>query len=93
MARPDQTEADNRRSRRQHGLLSDLALKSPAFRCDPKEHVDGIGLRELLTAGKAPERDTLYWHYPHYHGGGCIPVGTMREGHYKIVHWLAKTAL
>jgi arylsulfatase A-like enzyme len=56
----------------------------------PKEHVDGTGLRGLLTAGKAPERDTLYWHYPHYHGGGCIPVGAMREGRYKIVHWFGE---
>ena len=53
----------------------------------PAEHVDGLSLLALLTEGKAPPRTTLYWHYPHYHGAGCTPVGAMREGSYKLVHW------
>lgn len=63
------------------------AAKLPAR---PSEHMDGVSLLSLLTEGTRPERDTLYWHYPHYHGGGCIPVGAMREGNYKLVHWFGE---
>jgi len=62
-----------------------LALAGLPLR--PKEHVDGVSLAGLLTGGKAPDRDALYWHYPHNHGAGCTPVGAMREGRYKLVHW------
>ena len=38
--------------------------------------------------GKAKvRRQALYWHYPHYHGAGCIPVGAMRYKKWKLVHW------
>ena len=65
-------------------------LEAAGLPLRPLEHVDGVGLLGLLTTGRAPERDTLYWHYPHYHGGGCIPVGAMREGQYKLVHWFGE---
>lgn len=65
-------------------------LEAAGLPLRPKEHVDGIGLLDLLTKGRAPKRDTLYWHYPHYHGGGCIPVGAMREGNYKLIHWFGE---
>ena len=56
----------------------------------PKQHRDGINIAELLTSGKPLARDTLYWHYPHYHGAGCIPVGALREGQLKLVHWFGQ---
>jgi len=65
-------------------------LEAAGLPLRPREHVDGVGLLGLLTAGQTPERDTLYWHYPHYHGGGCIPVGAMREGQYKLVQWFGE---
>ncbi len=52
----------------------------------PEEHKDGISLAPLLTAeGKAPERDTLYWHYPHYHR--TKPYGAIREGDWKMIEF------
>ncbi|TWT84275.1 Arylsulfatase [Planctomycetes bacterium CA13] len=65
-------------------------LEAAGLALRPKEHVDGISLLQLLKDGTAPERDTLYWHYPHYHGAGCIPVGALREGQYKLVHWFGE---
>jgi arylsulfatase A-like enzyme len=31
------------------------------------------------------DRETLYWHYPHYHLG--MPGGVIREGDYKLIEY------
>ncbi len=51
------------------------------------QHVDGVNFSQVLLGQAALKRETLYWHYPHYHGAGCIPVGAMRHGDWKLVHW------
>lgn len=52
----------------------------------PEEHKDGISIAPLLTGeGKATERDTLYWHYPHYHR--TKPYGAIREGNWKLIEF------
>jgi arylsulfatase A-like enzyme len=56
--------------------------------------VDGISVAEAMLAGNrssgkggSPER-TLYWHYPHYHGGsGMKPASALRWGSYKLIEW------
>jgi len=52
----------------------------------PEQHVDGVSLAAALTAGEAA-RDTLYWHFPHYHGSGNRPGGAIRAGNFKLVEW------
>ena len=56
----------------------------------PGQHVDGMDVSQLLLGGKRLERQAIYWHYPHYHGAGCIPVGAMRYKHWKLVHWFGE---
>lgn len=52
----------------------------------PEEHKDGISIAPLLTGeGKAPERDTLFWHYPHYHR--TKPYGAIRDGNWKLIEF------
>lgn len=52
----------------------------------PEEHKDGISLAPLLTGeGRALERDTLFWHYPHYHR--TKPYGAIREGDWKLIEF------
>lgn len=46
--------------------------------------VDGVDLRPALE-GKDLERDTLYWHYPHYSNQGGFPSGAIRVGDWKLV--------
>ena len=46
-----------------------------------------MNFSQVLLGQAALKRETLYWHYPHYHGAGCIPVGAMRHGDWKLVHW------
>lgn len=47
--------------------------------------VDGKSLVTLLKGGKAPNRDALYWHYPHYSNQGGIPSGAIRMGDWKLI--------
>jgi arylsulfatase A len=52
----------------------------------PEAHLDGKSIAPLLT-GKATEidRDTLYWHYPHYHR--TLPYGAIRKGDWKLIEF------
>lgn len=45
--------------------------------------VDGIDLAPALSGGKL-DRQSLYWHYPHYSNQGGIPGGAIREDNYKL---------
>ena len=53
-----------------------------------KSKNDGISLLPIIKNPEAKiNRNTLYWHYPHYHGTGLGPQGAIREGKYKLVEW------
>lgn len=55
----------------------------------PQQHLDGRSLTPLLTGKpEAFDRDTLYWHYPHYSNQGGIPGGAVREGNLKLIERL-----
>ena len=49
--------------------------------------VDGLSLIPLLTKSQESlERDTLYWHYPHYYFyPKTTPVGAIRRGDWKLL--------
>jgi arylsulfatase A-like enzyme len=47
--------------------------------------LDGKSLASLLKGGPAPDRDELYWHYPHYANQGGAPGGVIRAGNYKLI--------
>jgi len=55
--------------------------------------VDGISLLPALQQTGGLRRDTLYWHYPHYHDLGIAPCGSIREGRYKLIEWYEKSVL
>lgn len=52
----------------------------------PKQHRDGVSLAGLLKGRKRlePNREALYWHYPHYHRPS-EPCGAMLMGRWKLV--------
>jgi arylsulfatase A-like enzyme len=53
----------------------------------PGQHRDGLSLvRPLLRTG-APDRERLFFHFPHYHGSGNRPSGAARVGDYKLLEW------
>ena len=51
----------------------------------PEQHVDGVSIAPLLRGETKLERDTLYWHYPHYGNQGGSPSGAIREGNLKLI--------
>jgi arylsulfatase A-like enzyme len=56
----------------------DLA-KSPAW--------DGVSLAPVLKQSGSVQRESLYWHYPHYHPGGATPYAAIRAGDYRLVEF------
>ncbi len=46
--------------------------------------VDGIDIRPALQ-GKSLQRQSLYWHYPHYSNQGGFPGGAILESDYKLI--------
>ena len=66
---------------------------------DRNTHPDPSGLLEVrlgdrvLEDGEAPEREAIYWHYPHYGNQGSAPAGAVRAGDWKLVEWYEDGAL
>lgn len=63
--------------------LLDLAGLPPR----PTQHLDGLTLAPLLRGGGALARNTLHWHFPHYHSSGSTPSGAIRRGSLKLIEW------
>lgn len=56
------------------------------------DFMDGKSIVPLLKQEENFNRDTLYWHYPHYHYGSKMkPAGAIRIGNYKLIEWYEKT--
>jgi len=54
--------------------------------------VDGKSIMPLLKQKGKLNRDTLYWHYPHYQKNqGIAPQGAIRQGNYKLIEWFEKS--
>ncbi|MFO0902763.1 MAG: sulfatase [Pirellulales bacterium] len=49
--------------------------------------VDGVSVAGVLRGDAPPDRDALYWHYPHYANQGGRPGGVIREGKYKLIEF------
>lgn len=61
--------------------ILDLCGQSP-----PAEKiVDGVSLKPLLRGEQTIDRESLYWHYPHYSNQGGFPGGAIREGDWKLI--------
>ncbi len=52
-----------------------------------QSQVDGVSLAPLLKSGTKPDREAIFWHYPHYHPGGATPYSAVRSGDYRLVHF------
>ena len=55
--------------------------------------VDGISLVSLFRQpDQKLNRESIFWHFPHYHGSGLGPQGAIRRGKYKLIEWFEKSA-
>jgi arylsulfatase A-like enzyme len=50
-----------------------------------EQHLDGVSLVPLLKGATSIERDSIYWHYPHYSNQGGFPGGVIRMGDFKLI--------
>jgi arylsulfatase A-like enzyme len=57
------------------------------------EGYDGVSLLPLLTGEGDFDRETLYFHYPHYHHLGYRPASAVRMGDYKLIEWYEQSLL
>ncbi|SHF66570.1 Arylsulfatase A [Mariniphaga anaerophila] len=46
---------------------------------------DGVNLLPVLTGDSNPDRDAIFWHFPHYHGSAWTPGSAIRKGDWKLV--------
>ncbi len=51
------------------------------------DKLDGVSLAKTLAGEGPPQRDALYWHYPHYANQGSKPGGAIREGNFKLIEF------
>ncbi|MBL8829405.1 MAG: sulfatase-like hydrolase/transferase [Planctomycetaceae bacterium] len=49
--------------------------------------MDGVDVLPVWTGTGKIERDTLYWHYPHYPNQGGKPGSAIRVGDYKLIEF------
>ena len=49
--------------------------------------VDGISFSSVLFGKNNRKRNTLYWHYPHYHAEGATPYSAIRQDNWKLIYF------
>jgi arylsulfatase A-like enzyme len=54
----------------------------------PDLHTDGVSIVPLLRGSKEPVHESLFWHFPHYGNHGAGPASSVREGDWKLIHWI-----
>jgi len=47
--------------------------------------IDGESIMPLLKQTGTLRRDAIYWHFPHYRGGGVVPYSIIRAGDWKLI--------
>lgn len=48
---------------------------------------DGIDFSELVNGNEQElKRESIFWHYPHYHIEGAVPHSAIRNGKWKMIH-------
>ncbi len=48
---------------------------------------DGQSMAALLRETGSFQRESIYWHYPHYHPGSATPYSAVRQGEWKLVEF------
>ena len=55
----------------------------------PLQHVDGVDLSSVLKGRSRIDRESLFWHYPHYNQHPQnFPATVIRKGHWKLIEIL-----
>ncbi len=54
---------------------------------EPEHHLDGVSFAPLLAECGPPDREAIFWHYPHYGNQGGTPGCSVRIGDYKLIEF------
>lgn len=69
-------------------------LASVAGISDHPEGIDGLDISGLFADPSSQlDRDTLYFHFPHYHSQGLGPQGAIRAGDLKLIEYYERSLL
>ena len=52
----------------------------------PKD-IDGISMLPAMRGENTPEREEIFWHYPHYGDQGGTPAAAVRKGNFKLIRF------
>ena len=52
-----------------------------------RKPLDGVSLLPLLRGQRMPEREAIFWHYPHYGNQGGSPGGAIRMRDWKLIEF------
>ncbi|MFO7958691.1 MAG: sulfatase [Candidatus Brocadiia bacterium] len=63
--------------------LLEMAGRDPL----PEQHCDGVSIAPLLRGEAPPDRDAIFWHYPHYGNQGGTPGCSVRAGDWKLIEF------
>ncbi len=53
----------------------------------PEQHQDGVSLCPILDKSGELERESIFWHFPHYHAVSDSPGASIRCGNYKLIEF------
>jgi arylsulfatase A-like enzyme len=53
----------------------------------PDQTRDGVSLAPVLTGTRDLDRESIFWHYPHYGNQGGSPAGAIRAGDFKLIEF------
>ena len=53
----------------------------------PAEALDGTDFTGYFEQGTLPEKNEIFWSYPHYHGSGWTPGAAIRVDNYKLIEF------
>jgi arylsulfatase A-like enzyme len=62
-------------------------LEIAGARPTEQQIIDGRSIVPLLRNTGGWKRESLFWHYPHYHPGGATPYSAVRHGDWKLVRF------
>lgn len=66
--------------------LYPTCLEAAGLSKRPHQHLDGQSLVPLMTGGKGLNRESLFWHYPHYNSHpASVPSSVIRKGTWKLI--------
>jgi len=53
----------------------------------PEQHCDGVSILPLLDQSGRPDRQAIFWHFPHYANQGGTPGSSVRCGDRKLIEF------